>query len=65
MNLSALSLLNLSAAASRGAADLHCGCYNVISLFLSIQTADCWGHVQRRGGKDCRKTDRTGVSGER
>ncbi len=63
MDLSSLSLLNLSAAASRGAADLHCGCYNVISLSSSTMTADWRGNVQR--GKDWRKVrERTGVSGE-
>ncbi len=38
LDLSSLSLLSLS---SRRAADLHCGCYNVISLSSSILTADC------------------------
>ncbi len=37
--------------ASRGAADLHCGCYNVISLSSSTLTAGCRGNIQRRGGK--------------
>ncbi len=49
MDLSALLLLNLSAAASRRGTDLHGGCYNVISFSLSILTADCTGNVLRRG----------------
>ncbi len=51
MDLSSLALLDLSAAGSHGAADLHCGRYNVSSLCSSILTADCRGNVQRRGGK--------------
>ncbi len=50
VDLSSLSLLNLSAAVSRGAADLHCGCYDVIILSSSILTAECRGNVQWRGG---------------
>ncbi len=65
VDLSSLSLLNPSAAASHGGADLHCGCYYAISLSSSILTADWRGNVQRRGGKDWRKiSERTRVSGE-
>ncbi len=55
VDLLSLSLLNLSAAASRGGADLRFGCYNVISLSSSILTADCRGNVQRRVGKTAGK----------
>ncbi len=53
MDLSSLSLLSLSAAASRRGADLHGGCYNVINLSSSILKAD-WRKI----------TERSRVSGE-
>ncbi len=55
MDLSSLSLLNLTAAVRRGAADLHCGRYNVIGLSSSTLTADCRRNVLRRGGKTAGK----------